>query len=81
QLGEIVARVQDRLVDQGVGIAGVIPTVDRVVIIGTGDNVALLRTVYALAVAVGWWLPLIVLALFVGGILIARRRSTAVLGT
>ena len=81
QLGEVVARVQTRLVDQGVGIAGLIPAVDRVVIIGTGENVALLRTVYALAVGVGWWLPVVSLALFVAGILVARRRSTAVLGS
>lgn len=81
QLGEIVSRVQTRLVDQGVGIAGLIPAVDRVVIIGTGENVALVRTVYALAVAVGWWLPIVSLAFFVAGILVARRRSTAILGS
>ncbi|WP_298944358.1 hypothetical protein [uncultured Microbacterium sp.] len=81
QLGEIVSRVQTRLVDQGVGIAGLIPAVDRGVIIGTGENVALVRTVYALAVAVGWWLPIVSLAFFVAGILVARRRSTAILGS
>lgn len=81
QLGEVVARVQTRLVDEGVGIAGLIPAVDRVVILGTGENVALVRSVYALAVGVGWWLPLVSLALFVTGILVARRGSTAVIGS
>ena len=55
--------------------------IDRVVIIGKGDNLAAIRTGYALAATMGWWLPVITLALFGLGILIARRRSTAVLGT
>lgn len=81
QLGAIVERVKQNLTDRGIGIAQLIPAVDRVVIIGTGDTLVTIRTTYALATALGWWLPLITLALFVLGILIARRRSTAVLGT
>ncbi|WP_439594082.1 hypothetical protein [Microbacterium sp.] len=81
QLGAIVERVKENLVDRGVGIAQLIPAVDRVIIIGEGNNLALIRTGYALANVVGWWLPVITLALFGLGILIARRRSTAVLGT
>lgn len=81
QLGAIVERVKQNLVDRGVGVAELIPAVDRVVILGEGQNLATLRTMYALAATVGWWLPVITLALFGLGILIARRRSTAVLGT
>lgn len=71
QLGEIVSRVQTRLVDQGVGIAGLIPAVDRVVIIGTGENVALVRTVCALAgvvIAIAGWVS--------GGSTAANRTRT-----
>lgn len=81
QLGAIVERVKQNLTDRGVGIAQLIPEVDRVIIVGEGTNLAMIRTGYAVAATVGWWLPIITLALFVVAILIARRRSTAVLGT
>jgi hypothetical protein len=81
QLGAIVERVKVNLTEQGVGVAQLIPTVDRVVILGEGSNLAMVRTGYALADVAGWWLPVITLGLFGLGILVARRRSTAVLGT
>lgn len=81
QLGAVVDRVKQNLVDRGLGVAELIPAVDRVVIIGKGDNLAAIRTGYAIAATMGWWLPVITLGLFGLGILIARRRSTAILGT
>jgi len=81
QLGAVVERVKQNLIDQGLGVAQLIPTVDRVVILGEGNNLAMIRTGYALATAIGFWLPVITLALFALGILLARRRSTAILGT
>lgn len=81
QVGAIVDNVKQRLVDRGISAAQLIPAIDRVVIIGKGDNLAVIRTAYALATALGWWLPVITLALFGLGIAIARRRSVAVLGT
>ncbi|WP_127820101.1 hypothetical protein [Microbacterium sp. CPCC 204701] len=81
QLGTIVDGVKQNLVDRGVGIAQLIPAIDRVVIVGTGETLVTVRTVHALATALGWWLPVIAIALFATGILVARRRSTAVLGT
>lgn len=81
QLGAIVETVKQRLLDRGVSAAQLIPAIDHVVIIGTGDNLALIRTGYALATTLGWWLPVITLVLFGLGIAIARRRSVAVLGT
>jgi hypothetical protein len=81
QLGTIVEQVKQNLIDRGVGAAQVIPTVDKVIIIGTGTALVTIRTVYAIAATLGWWLPVISLALFGLGILIARRRSVAVLGS
>jgi hypothetical protein len=81
QLGAVVDRVKQNLVDRGLGVAELIPAVDRVVIIGEGDNLNAIRTGYAIAATMGWWLPVITLGLFGLGILIARRRSTAILGT
>lgn len=81
QVGAIVDRVKQNLVDRGVGVAQIIPPVDYVVIIGEGQNLATIRTGYALATAAGWWLPVLTLALFAVGIAVARRRSAAVMGT
>ena len=81
QLGTIVEQVKQNLLDRGIGVAQVIPTVDKVVIIGTGSALVTIRTTYAIASAVGFWLPIVTLALFGFGILIARRRSIAVVGT
>lgn len=81
QLGAVVERVKQNLIDRGVGVAQIIPTVDKVVILGSGDNLAMIRTAYAVSTALGYWLPIISLGLFALGILIARRRSTAILGT
>jgi len=81
QLGAIVERVKQNLTDRGIGAAALIPAVDRVVILGTGENLAVVRTSYAVTTAVGFWLPLLSLGLFGLGVLLARRRSVAVLGT
>ncbi|WP_194397996.1 hypothetical protein [Microbacterium atlanticum] len=81
QLGPIIEEVKQRLVDRGIGIAAQIPEIDRTIVVAQSDALAVVGTVYNLAVAAGWWTPLLALVLFVAGILIARRRSTAVLGT
>lgn len=81
QLGPIVAQVKQTLTDSGFGIASIIPAVDRVVIVGSGDNLRFLRAAYTIAAAVGWVLPIAVLVLFGAGIALARRRGVAVLGT
>lgn len=80
ELGPLIEQVKQRLVDQGVGVASLIPRIDKTIIIGDGSAVITIRTVYSIAVTAGWWLPVATLALLLAGILIARRRSTAVLG-
>ncbi|GAA5025412.1 hypothetical protein ACFQRL_12990 [Microbacterium fluvii] len=81
QLGVIVDQVKQRLTERGIGIASLIPAVDRVVIIGTGSALVAIQTIYTIATLVGLWLPFLCLALFLAGILVARRRTTAVLGS
>ncbi|MGZ0711174.1 hypothetical protein ACWPKO_22895 (plasmid) [Coraliomargarita sp. W4R53] len=81
QLGPIVEELQTRMIDQGIGIASLIPSIDKTIVIVQSDALLLVGTVYALAVTVGWWLPFICLALFAMGIALARRRSVGVLGT
>jgi hypothetical protein len=80
QLGPVIEEVKERLVERGIGFASSIPVIDRTIVVAQSDALAVVGTVYNLAVSVGWWTPIVALVLFVAGILIARRRSTAVLG-
>lgn len=81
ELAPLVAGLKESLVEQGIGVAGFIPTVDRTVFVGSAQGLVAIRTGYAMASAVGWWLPVVAVALFALGIALARRRSTAVLGS
>ena len=79
RLGPLVDQVKQQLTGQGVGIARLIPSIDRTIIVGSGDQVAAVRDVYRIAAVAGAWLPFGALALFAGGVVAARRRSVAVL--
>lgn len=81
QLGPIVADLRQRLLDQGFRFASVIPTVDRTIVVAQSDAIVVVRTVYTIAVLVGWWIPLLCLGLFVLGIALARRRATGLIGS
>ncbi|WP_458042049.1 MULTISPECIES: hypothetical protein [Bacteria] len=80
-LAPIIDEVKERLVAQGVGFASAVPSVDRTIVLVQSDALVTVRIVYGIAAAVGWWLPLVTLALFVGGVLLARRKSVALVGT
>ncbi|MGR2753089.1 hypothetical protein [Agromyces arachidis] len=77
QLGPIIEEVKARLAERGVGFAAAIPVIERSVVVAKVDSLVLLQTVYALAVAVGTWLPVLVLVLLAAGVLVAKRRSAA----
>ncbi|WP_350349219.1 hypothetical protein ABIQ69_04650 [Agromyces sp. G08B096] len=81
QLGPVIDAVKQRLIDRGIGFAEAIPPIDRSIVIAESDAFTLVQTVYALAVAVGTWLPWVVLAMLVAGVLVARRRANAVVWT
>jgi hypothetical protein len=80
-LGPIVSEIRERLMAQGVGLAAVIPTVHHTIVIAQSDALVTVNVAYAAAAALGWWLPLLTLALFGLGIALARRRSTALIGS
>lgn len=81
ELGPLIAEVKGQLTDQGIAIAALIPEIDRTIVLVQSDALVTVTIVYNTAVLAGWWLPLLALGFFVAGILLARRRSTAVLGT
>lgn len=80
QLGPVVAEVKQRLVDMDVGFAAMIPAVDRTIVLVESDALVGVQLGYRVAVDLGWWLPLIAGVLFATGVLLARRRSTGLLG-
>lgn len=77
QLGPVIDAVKERLEEQGIGIASAIPSIDRSIVIVQDDAIALVKTMYALAVAAGTWLPIVSLVLLVAGVLVAKRRAAA----
>ncbi|WP_308797067.1 hypothetical protein [Agromyces silvae] len=81
QLGPVIDAVKQRLEDQGIGLASAIPSIDRSIVIVQDDAIALVKTMYALAVAAGTWLPILSLALLIAGVLIAKRRAAALVWT
>jgi len=81
QLGPVIDAVKQRLEEDGVGLASAIPSIDRSIVIVQDDAIALVTTMYALAVAVGTWLPIVALAFLVIGVLVAKRRTAALVWT
>lgn len=81
QIGPIIDEVKKRLVDRGFGFAASIPTVDRTIVIATADAFTTVQLVYGLAIAAGTWLPFVALGLLAAGVLIARRRVSALIAT
>ncbi len=81
QLGPIIEAVKTALVDQGVGFASQIPVIEKTIVVAQDDAFTLVQTVYQLAVAVGTWLPWIVIAFLIGGVLVANHRPKAIVWT
>lgn len=76
-LATITGQVKESLVAQGVGFADAIPVIDRTVPILASDSLALVKTLYQLATAIGFWLPWVALGVLAAGVLIARNRMRA----
>lgn len=74
RLGPVVTAVRTDLLARGLRIAERIPAGDLDVVVARVDQLALARDAYGLAVAVGYWLPLLALALVIAGLLVSVRR-------
>lgn len=77
ELGPIIEGAKQVLVQQGFGFADRIPAIERSIPVAASDSLVTVRSVYQIAVAVGYWLPWVVLALLTVGILVARDRAHA----
>ena len=76
-LGIVITEVKTALTNQGIGFADAIPVIDRSVPILASNSLVLVRTLYQVAITVGFWLPWVALGALVAGVLFARRRTRA----
>jgi hypothetical protein len=80
QLGPIVDAVKVALVEQGIDLANRIPPVDRTIVVAQSDALPTVQLGYGLATVAGTWLPWVAILLLAAGVLVARRRSVALIG-
>ena len=70
-LGRVITEVKTALTNQGIGFADAIPVIDRSVPILASNSLVLVRTLYQVAITVGFWLPWVALGALVAGVLFA----------
>lgn len=80
QLGPIIAQVRATLIERGFSLASAIPAIERTIVLVPSSELVRVQAGYRLGVAAGAWLPWLALALLAGGVLLARRRTTALIG-
>jgi hypothetical protein len=75
-VSEVIAQVQQRLVDRGLTIVEniPIPDVDKQIVLLDAPQLNQARTIYAFTNPVARWLILVVAALFLAALLLSRRR-------
>lgn len=77
EIGPIVDLIRPRLVDAGFAFADAIPEINASIPLAEVPGVATARLAYQSLVLAGWVIPLLTLALLVGGILLHPRRPDA----
>lgn len=80
-LEPIIAQVKAQLVQRGVSIAQRIPTIDRTIVLLHSDDLPTVQLAYGATIAVGAWLPWVVIALLTGGVVVANRRHRTLVWT
>lgn len=80
-LGVVVDRVKDHMIENGFGFAEAIPEIEKSIPLATAESFVLVRTLYQVATAAGYWLPWVVLGLLVIGIALSIHRPRAVVAT
>ena len=79
-LGDLTAKVKSALVAKGFTVAEKIPAVNTEVTVFQSNDIPKIQTAYSLLNTLGYWLPLIVAALAVIGVLVANNKRRAMLG-
>jgi hypothetical protein len=77
RLAPIIDRVKERLAGDGLGLISRVPTVDAVITIYSGGDVATIQRAFDAIDRAGVVLPIIAITLIITGILLARDRRRA----
>lgn len=79
-LGDLVAQVKQRLIDNGFTVAEKIPTVDMQYVLFQSEAIGRAQNAYALLDTLGYWLPIIAIVIALAGVFIANNRRKALIG-
>jgi hypothetical protein len=77
QLAGMVDLLKDRLVERGLGLAANLPTINATFTVMQSSQLVQIQNRYAQVVALGSWLPWIVLVLLGAGVVVAQRHLRA----
>ncbi|MFI6287324.1 hypothetical protein ACIBCM_21680 [Streptomyces sp. NPDC051018] len=80
-LGPVVDQVKQRLVADGLSVAGKIPSVHTDITLVRSDDIGKVKTAFRLLQLSGFWLPVLALVLIAGGILLAARRRRTLIAS
>jgi hypothetical protein len=76
-VGPVVDQVKQRLVDDGMTVAGKIPELHTSITLLKSDDLDTYKTYFRLLQLAGTWLPLVAVVLVAAGVLLAGRRRRA----
>lgn len=79
-VGPLVAKVKERLVDAGLGVAAKIPDVHTDFVVFQSDDLGKVKTYLRVLQIMGAWLPFIALLVAAAGVYTATRRRHALIG-
>lgn len=79
--GVALERIQEQLAEQGVPFVGALGIPGREIVLADAPNLQLVADALSIFMPIATWLWVVVVAMFIGGILLWRPRSRAVLWT
>lgn len=79
-VGDVVAKVKDKLIAEGFTAAEKIPTVNTTMVLYQSSSLARLQTAYNLLNTVGYWLPLVAVVLALLGIFLNTDTRKTLIG-
>jgi hypothetical protein len=79
-LGPLVAELKTALVAEGFTAAENIPEADATFVLYESDDISTVQSAYSAVNLLGFWLPIIAIAMALVGILVANRRRVATVG-
>ncbi len=79
-LGDVVAAVKTKLVDDGLTVAEKIPTVDTQIVLVQSNSISRVQTAYSALDKIGTWLPIVAVLLALIGVFVAKDSRKGLLG-